>query len=162
MLEGLAGAMENKLEQREILDLRGRAAVANSKMIYRRFKDIFFGKEFEKLKAMGGNIQRVLWASTSTKNPNYRDVKYVEELIGPDSINTMPHQTVMAFYDHGIAKPTIENGMDRVHPLIKKLQSFGIDVDAVCDNLQKEGVKAFSESFKSLIDSIQKKMHMLK
>lgn len=162
MLEGLAGAMENKLEQRDILDLRGKAAVANSKMIYRRFKDIFFGKEFEELKAKGGNIQRVLWASTGTKNPAYRDVKYIEELVGPDSINTIPHQTVMAFYDHGIAKPAIENGMDQAPLLIKKLKSLGVDVDAICDNLQKEGVKSFSDSFKSLIESIHKKVSALK
>ena len=162
MLDLLASAMESKLKQREILDLRGRAAVADSKMIYQRFKEIFFGKEFEELKARGANIQRVLWASTSTKNPNYRDVKYVEELIGPDSINTMPHQTVMGFYDHGVAKPTIENGMDQAPVLIKELKSLGIDVDAVCDNLQKEGVKAFSDSFKSLINSIDKKIKLLR
>lgn len=162
MLEVLADSMESKLDQREILDLRGRAAVANSKMIYKRFKEIFFGGEFEELKAAGGNIQRVLWASTSTKNPNYRDVKYVEELIGPDSINTMPHQTLAAFYDHGAAKTSIENGMSQAPEVVKKLKFFGIDVDAVCNDLQKEGVKAFSESFKSLIDSINKKVNALK
>jgi transaldolase/transaldolase/glucose-6-phosphate isomerase len=81
----------------------------------------------------------------------------VEELIGPYSINTMPHQTAMAFYDHGVAETSIEDGIDQVPEVIKKLKSYGVDVDAVCDDLQKEGVRAFSESFKSLINSIDKK-----
>jgi transaldolase len=140
MLENRVVASEAKLEQRRILDLRGKAAVANSKLIYKRFKELFFTKEFAELKAKGANIQRVLWASTSTKNPDYKDVKYVEELIGPNSINTMPHQTVMAFYDHGVVKTAIENDMDQALEVIKKLQAYGIDVNEVCQERQKEGV----------------------
>lgn len=161
MLDNLAGAGDSKTEQWKILNLRGRAAVANSKVIYQRFKEIFFGTEFGELAKKGANIQRVLWASTSTKNPDYRDVKYVEELIGPHSINTMPHQTVLAFYEHGIVKPAIEDGLNEARTALNELKSFGVDIDVVCDGLQKEGVKAFSDSFNSLIGSIEKKMKVL-
>lgn len=162
MLENLAASGEDKLKQRQLLDMRGKAAVANSKMIYRRFKEIFLGEEFEELRKNGANAQRVLWASTSTKNPDYRDVKYVEELIGPDTINTMPHQTVLAFYDHGVVKNTIEDKADEAQKLFGKLSSFGINIDEICAALQKEGVKSFAESFKSLIASIDKKIKLLK
>lgn len=151
-------SIDKMLESQGALHLRGRAAVANSKMIYQHFKEIFFGREFGELKKKGANIQRVLWASTSTKNPRYKDIKYVEELIGPHSINTMPHQTVLAFYEHGIAKPAIEEGVDEAVKLLTELKSLGIDIDAVCNELQKEGIKTFSDSFTSLVNSIEKKM----
>lgn len=130
----------------EDADLRGRAAVANTKIIYQRFKEIFFGGDFKKISEQGANIQRPLWASTSSKNPNYRDIKYVEELIGPYTINTMPHQTVLAFYDHGAAMHTIENGIAESKKVLAELTARGINMDSVCDDLQKEGIKAFADS----------------
>lgn len=154
--------IDKMLEAKKAAHLSGKAAVANSKMIYQRFKEIFRGRDFTELKKNGANIQRVLWASTSTKNPNYRDVKYVEELIGPDTINTMPHQTVLAFYDHGVVKPAIDRGLDEAKKVISDLRSLGIDVDNVCEDLQKEGVKAFCDSFNSLIGSVEKKMNSVK
>lgn len=162
MLEELANDKDDKNGREELLNLRGKAAIANSKVIYQRFKEIFFNPEFEELKSKGANIQRVLWASTSTKNPGYRDVKYVEELIGPHSINTMPHQTVLSFRDHGVVKPVIEEGLEAVKKVLSNLKNMGIDVDRICNDLQKEGVKAFSESFKSLISAIEKKIKLLK
>jgi transaldolase len=162
MLDMLADEKEDKTGGWEVLDLRGRAAVANSKVIYRRFKEMFFGKEFSELAKKGANIQRVLWASTSTKDPNYKDVKYVEELIGPHSINTMPHQTVLAFYKHGVVRPRIEEGLDKVKMIFDDLNSIGININDICSQLQKEGIKAFSDSFNSLIASIEKKIKILK
>jgi len=161
MLDNLAAAADGKMERRKMLDLKGKAAVANSKMIYKRFKEIFFGGEFSELAKKGARVQRVLWASTSTKNPGYRDVKYVEELIGPHSINTMPHQTVFAFHDHGVVKPCIEKGADRAETVLNELEGLGINIEDVCGGLQKEGIKAFSDSFNALIGSIDKKMKML-
>lgn len=162
ILEELASKKEDKTKKEKILDLRGKAAVANCKMIYQRFKEIFFSGEFNDLREKGANIQRALWASTSTKNPDYRDVRYVEELIGPDSINTMPHQTVLAFHDHGLVRPAIEDDTDGAKRVLAELKSLGIDISGICESLQKEGVEAFSRSFVSLIDSIEKKMNLLK
>jgi len=162
MLDNLAGAQDSKTGSWGILDLRGKAAVANSKMIYKRFKDIFSGDEFSELAKKGARAQRVLWASTSTKNPDYRDVKYVEELIGPNSINTMPHQTVFAFHDHGVVKPCIEEGIDKAKNILDKIEKMGINIEDISNELQKEGVKAFSDSFNSLIGSIEKKMKVLR
>ncbi|MCX5716257.1 MAG: transaldolase [Candidatus Omnitrophica bacterium] len=153
--------IDKMLEEKNAARLCGKAAVANSKIIYRRFKDIFWSKDFEGLKKNGANIQRALWASTSTKNPGYRDVKYVEELIGPDTINTMPHQTVIAFHDHGVVNSNIGQGPDEAKKIRGELRSFGIDINDVCENLQKEGVKAFIDSFNSLIGSIGKKARSL-
>lgn len=143
-------------------DMRGKAAIANSKMIYRKFRDIFMSGEFSGLAEKGANIQRALWASTSTKNPDYRDVIYVEELIGPRTVNTMPPQTLLAFYDHGVVKNTVGQGAEGAAAVIAKLKSIGIDVNEICGQLQTEGVKAFCDSFDSLISSIEKKMNLLK
>ncbi|MDD5449989.1 MAG: transaldolase [Candidatus Omnitrophica bacterium] len=150
-------SIDDLLESRGMGHLKGKAAVANSKLIYRRFKEIFFGPELSKLKKSGAAIQRVLWASTSTKNPSYRDVKYVEELIGPHSINTLPHPTALAFYNHGIVKSTVEEGFDEAKNILKELKSLGIDIDKICDELQGAGIKAFIDSFNSLIASIERK-----
>lgn len=131
-------------------DLKGKIAIANAKMIYRKFKELSFA---------GGNIQRVLWASTSTKNPAYKDLKYVEELIGEKTINTMPPQTISAFLDHGKVELTIESGLDKAKSDLVKLKALGIDIDKVCDEIQAAGVKAFQNSFDKLICSIEQKMH---
>lgn len=151
----------DKMAEARAPGLCGKAAVANSKIIYQRFKKLFLDGEFKDLAKTGARIQRPLWASTGTKNPAYRDVKYVEELIGPYTINTMPHQTVMAFYDHGVVKSVIEDGADQAPAVLKQLKDIGIDVDSICKELQTEGVKSFTDSFTSLIKSIEKKMASL-
>ncbi|MEI8176087.1 MAG: transaldolase [Candidatus Omnitrophota bacterium] len=160
-LDSLASGEDNKLGRWNILSFKNKAAVANSKIVYQRFKELFGAADVAELMKKGARVQRVLWASTSMKDPGLRDVKYVEELIGPDTINTMPHQTLMAFYDHGIVKTTLDSGIEGARKVFKELDMFGISVDRVCVDLQKDGVKAFVESFNSLIHSIEKKMKVL-
>ena len=146
------------LEVRDEKEMQGKAAIANSKMIYQKFKELFSGSDFQELKLKGANIQRALWASTSTKNPIYRDVKYVEELIGQQTINTMPPATIDAFLDHGKVELTIEKDLDRERGYLKKLKNLGIDLDNLCQEIQDAGVKAFQDSFDKLIRSIEKKI----
>ena len=141
--------------------LKGKAAVFYMKMIYKKYREIFSSAEFGALKQKGARLQRVLWASTSTKNPAYRDVKYVEELIGPDTINTMPHETVLAFFDHGAVKQTIKEDMRLAESQLDSLRSLGIDIEKVCDQIQDEGVRKFSESFDSLLSSINQKANQV-
>ncbi|MGB2706444.1 MAG: transaldolase, partial [Candidatus Omnitrophota bacterium] len=119
--------LDKIFEEKKIDELKGKIAVANAKMIYRKFKELDF---------KGGNIQRVLWASTSTKNPSYSDVKYVEELIGTETVNTMPPQTVDAFLDHGRVEVTIEKDLDKARSCLAKLKSLGIDIDETCQEIQ--------------------------
>ncbi len=141
--------LDKLFEEKKIEDLRGEIAVANAKMIYRKFKELDF---------KGGNAQRVLWASTSAKNPSYRDVKYVEELIGAETINTMPPQTVDAFLDHGKVEFTVEKGLDTAEANLAKLRSLGINLDEICQEIQDAGVQAFQNSFNKLIHSIEQKL----
>jgi transaldolase len=109
------------------------------------------------LKAKGGRFQRILWGSSGTKNPKYSDIKYVEELIAPDSINTLPEATIMAFKDHGQAKTTITDGLEEAEKLFPELKSMGIEICEVTDQLEKEGVQLFSDSFFALLKEIAKK-----
>src|SRR5574338_77088 len=134
----------------EALALRGKAAVANAKMAYAAYNEIFGGDEWADLKAAGARVQRCLWASTSTKNPAYRDVLYVEELIGPQTVNTMPLDTIAAFQDHGEVRDTLTEGVDAAHALLDELAAAGIDYDDVVATLEDEGVEKFSESFDEL------------
>lgn len=138
--------------------LNGKIAVANAKCIYERFKGIFSGREFKALQKKGARIQRVLWGSTGTKNPAYSDVKYVDELIGKDTVNTMPQETLNAFLDHGTCQITISEGLDEAGRIIKELNKQGIDLDEVCEQLQIDGVAAFADSFNKLIASINNKI----
>jgi transaldolase len=137
--------------------LMGKAAVANARLAYQDFKQTFQGRRWQALAARGANRQRPLWASTSTKNPTYRDVLYVEELIGPQTVNTMPPQTLAAFKDHGVAQPTLESGLDEAEAVFDRLAQLGIDMQAVTDQLQAEGVKAFADSYDALIEAIDRK-----
>lgn len=150
--------IDKVLENLQNEELKGTIAVANAKMIYQRFKEIIASKEFQDLKSKGANVQRVLWASTSTKNPLYNDVKYVEELIGPQTINTMPPATIDAFFDHGKIGLTIEKDLDKAKSDLTKLKAFGIDIDETCQEIQDDGVKAFQASFDKLIQSIEQKI----
>jgi len=140
-------------------ELRGKIAVANVKVIYQRFKELFNSAEFQKLKTKGANIQRPLWASTSTKNPAYSDVKYVEELIGVQTINTIPPHTINAFLEHGKVELTIESQLDKAKSDLTELKALGIDIDETCREIQNAGVKAFQNSFDKLIRAIKTKMN---
>jgi transaldolase len=135
-------------------DLAGTLAVANAKLAYQRYEAIFAGERWEALAARGATAQRCLWASTSTKNPDYRDVLYVEELIGPDTVNTMPEETIRAFQDHGEVALTLEEGIEEAQAVFARFAEAGIDVDDVTDTLEREGVDKFAESFAELLDGI--------
>jgi transaldolase len=138
-------------------ELKGKLAVANAKLAYQRYKQIFAGPRWDALAARGATPQRCLWASTSTKNPDYRDVMYVEELIGPMTVNTMPEETIRAFQDHGRAAPTLEQGLDEAEGVFDRLAAAGIDYDDVTDTLEREGVQKFADSFAELLEGIQAK-----
>ncbi|MDQ3670070.1 MAG: transaldolase, partial [Actinomycetota bacterium] len=136
--------------------LKGKLAIANARLAYQRYKELFSGERWEFLKSKGASPQRCLWASTSTKNPDYRDVMYVEELIGPDTVNTMPEETIVAFQDHGEVKPkTLEEGIDEARQLLADLERAGVDYDDVTETLEREGVEKFADSFEQLLEKIR-------
>jgi transaldolase/transaldolase/glucose-6-phosphate isomerase len=141
----------------EALALRGKIAVANARVTYKRFEEIFYGEPFEELKARGARVQRPLWASTSTKNPDYRDVLYVDELIGPDTVNTLPPATLDAFRDHGVVRPTLTEDVDQARAQVDRLKELGVDFDAITEKLQVDGVAAFAKSFDDLLGSLKTK-----
>jgi transaldolase len=138
-------------------ELKGRLAVDNAKLAYQSWKEVFAGDRWSALAEKGATPQWCLWASTSTKNPAYSDVLYVESLIGPDTINTMPAETIEAFQDHGDVTLTLERGVDEARRLLEKLAAAGIDYDDVTRTLEKEGVQKFSDSFAELLDGIRAK-----
>ncbi len=139
-------------------DLNGKLAIANAKLAYRHWQETFSGPRWEFLAGKGATTQRCLWASTSTKNPEYRDVMYVEELIGPETVNTMPAETIVAFQDHGkAAANTITKDLDKAEKLLEQLAEVGVDYDDVVATLEAEGVQKFSDSFAELLDGIRAK-----
>jgi transaldolase len=138
-------------------DLKGKLAVANAKLAYQTYKELFSGADWERLEEAGASPQRCLWASTSTKNPDYRDVVYVEELIGPQTVNTMPRETVEAFQDHGQVKDTLEADVDEARRTLERFAEAGIDYDDVVAVLEREGVEKFAKSFRELIDGVASK-----
>lgn len=137
--------------------LQGRAAIANARLAYRLFRSRFSGKRWEALAAKGAQLQRPLWASTSTKNPAYRDVLYVEQLIGPDTVNTMPPATLEAFRDHGITARTVDGDLEDAERLLGEVRALGIDLDQVTDQLLTEGLASFQKSFDTLIAGLERK-----
>jgi len=142
----------------EALALRGKLAVANARIAYQHYQQVFGGERWEALEAKGALPQRCLWASTSTKNPAYRDVLYVEELIGPHTVNTMPEETIQAFEDHGdVRGDTVLEGVNEAHLLLEQLASVGVDYDDVVATLEQEGVQKFADSFKELLDGVRTK-----
>jgi transaldolase len=143
------------------LALRGKLAIANAKLAYQHYKQVVASERWQVLEANGATRQRCLWASTSTKNPEYRDVMYVEELIGPETVNTMPEETIQAFQDHGVVADTLEQGLDHAAGLLDKLRKVGIDYGDVTDVLEKEGVQKFTDSFVELKDGIRAKREVL-
>jgi len=152
-------ATEKDAAKRMLLsDLKGKAAIANSKRVYRAFTEIFGATRFQTLKNQGAYVQKPLWASTSCKNPSYSDLIYVEPLVGRDTVNTLPQNTWEALLAHGeIRQDSVEEGMTEVEATIAGLKSVGIDIHAVCDRLQKDGVKSFVNSFESLMTTLEKK-----
>ncbi|MFZ1154231.1 MAG: transaldolase [Solirubrobacteraceae bacterium] len=142
-------------------DLKGRLAVANAKLAYRHYQHIFQGPRWDYLAGKGATPQRVLWASTSTKNPNYPDTLYVDELIGPDTINTMPEETVRAFQDHGSPRPSLHEGLSEAQAVFDELAKAGVDYDDVTNTLEREGVEKFEDAFRELLDSLAAKLGKL-
>ena len=142
-------------------DLQGRLAIANAKLAYEQYLAVFAEARWEALAAQGARPQRCLWASTSTKNPAYRDVLYVEELIGPNTVNTMPLETIEAFQDHGIVRDTLTEGIDDARALLVELGEAGVDYDDVVEVLEREGVEKFAESFAELLEGIEAKRAVL-
>jgi len=142
-------------------DLEGKLAVANAKLAYQHYKAVFAGPRWEYLAGKGATPQRVLWASTSTKNPAYRDTMYVEELIGPDTVNTMPEQTIRDFQDHGKPAPRLEQGVEQARQLLEELAAAGVDYDDLTDTLEREGVEKFSASFDELLAALAAKQTAL-
>jgi transaldolase/glucose-6-phosphate isomerase len=156
-LEERIQAAESELERERLGALKGKAGVANAKIAYARYQELFSGSRWEALAAKGARVQRCLWASTSTKNPDYRDVLYAEELIGPDTVNTMPQSTLDAFREHGIVAATLTQGVDEAQAHIRELENVGIDFRAVTDELQVQGVKLFADSYEKARATVEEK-----
>ena len=159
---------DKRLEEVGREDLQGKLAVANAKLAYQAFEEIFSGEDWEFLESKGATKQRPLWASTSTKNPEYGDVMYVEELAGPATVNTMPTDTFEAFMDHGEVRSTspggspIEENLDEARTLIVRLREAGVDYEDVTEVLEKEGVQKFADSFDELLEGIKNKSRRIK
>ena len=141
--------------------MQGKTAIANAKRAYALYKEVFFTPRFEKLRKLGAQPQRLLWASTGTKNPEFSDVLYIDSLIGPDTVNTVPPATYKAFKDHGTAAPTLEHGLADAEQHLTALEGLGIDMKQVTEQLEKDGVKLFADSFNELLDAIEIKLKTL-
>ena len=148
-------------EKERLRMLKGRAAIANAKLAYRLFRQKFAGPRWEALAAKGARVQRPLWASTSTKNPEYRDVMYVEELIGPDTVDTMPPATIDAFADHGVVEKTVDRKVPAAEGLLKEIEAAGISMREVTDKLLVDGIASFQKSFDDLIAGLESKVGSL-
>lgn len=144
-------------------DLYGKLGIANAKLAYARYRELFSADNeiWRELSAAGANAQRCLWASTSTKNPTYRDVLYVEELIGPETVNTMPAPTLLAFQDHGRVAETLTQGVDEAQRLLERLAEVGIDYEDVVETLEREGIEKFNAAFAKLLAGLEEKRHAL-
>ncbi|HXK61648.1 MAG TPA: transaldolase [Acidobacteriota bacterium] len=144
------------------LDLRGKIAITNAKIVYRRFREIFYGDAFSKQRDRGARVQRPLWASTSTKNPQYRDVVYVEELIGADTVNTLPPATLEAFRDHGrVRGATVMEGLAESEQELRQLADLGIDLNSIAEQLQKDGIKSFASAYGKVLAALDKRCELI-
>jgi transaldolase len=161
LLEARIKATSDSAEQQKFKSLEGKAAIANARLVYQEFKRIFNTPRFETLKHSGAHVQRPLWASTSTKNPAYRDVLYAEELIGPDTVDTMPLETIENFRDHGRVSRTIENDIPQAEAEFAALEEVGIHYNQVTQQLQDEGVQKFADSFHELFKGIESKKQVI-
>jgi transaldolase len=153
---------DKELEAMGNKTLQGKIAIANSKVAYELSHGIFSGERWNKLKSKGAKVQRLLWASTGTKNPDYSDTLYVDELIGAETVNTIPPATLDAFLDHGILSVTLDKNLKEAKEKLTTLAHLGIDLDKITDKLQTDGVKSFADSFDSLLKSISEKVETLK
>jgi len=162
LLEDKIKATSDTNEQQKLKALEGKAAIANARLVYQEFKRIFNSPRFESLKQAGANLQRPLWASTSTKNPAYRDVLYAEELVGPNTVDTMPLETIENFHDHGNARVTIENDLQGAKDIFTSLEAVGIHYNQVTQQLLDEGVKKFADAFHQLFNDIKSKQQGIK
>lgn len=162
LLEDKIKASNSAEEQTQLKKLEGKAAIANARLVYKEFQNIFGSPRFETLKHSGAHVQRPLWASTSTKNPAYRDVLYAEELIGPDTVDTMPLETIVNFRDHGVVARTIENDLAGAKADLDALEKIGIHYNQVTQQLQDEGVQKFADSFRQLFEGIESKQKAIK
>jgi transaldolase/transaldolase/glucose-6-phosphate isomerase len=145
------------LKQKKLDDLVGEVAIASAKVAYEKYKDVFFGERFKKLEKLGAKKQKVLWASTSTKDPSFSDVKYVEALIGPNTINTLPLETIDDFRDHGKVQDHLENNLMHSKMVLQKLKENDIDIDEVTQKLEEEGIQKFNKSYETLLKAIESK-----
>jgi transaldolase len=152
---------DKRLEAAGATGLQGKLAIANAKLAYRHYLEAFGGARWEYLLGKGATPQRVLWASTSTKNPAYPDTLYVDELIGPDTVNTMPEETIKDFQDHGSAQPRLQSGIEEAERLFEELKDAGVDYDDITDTLEREGVEKFSASFEELFEALEAKQRSL-
>ena len=141
----------------DLTGLRGKIAIANAKLAYQRYKRLFAGARWEKLRAEGARVQRLLWASTGTKNPAYSDVLYIEGLVAPETISTMPPATMDAFRDHGRVQPTLEENIEQARQVMATLEKSGISIDSVTAKLVEEGVQIFADAFDKLLDAVARK-----
>jgi len=158
LIDDLVAKERDEKRKVSALSMKGRAAVANSQLIYKNYSDIFGSEDFRRLQEKGTQLQRVLWGSTSTKNPDYSDIKYVSELIGRNTVNTMPEPTFYAFLDHGRVSDALNiDKLSDTPKVFEALEGFSIGIDAICSQLLKEGVAAFNKSFDSLLNSIGNK-----
>jgi transaldolase len=143
------------LDEKGLGDLNGEVAIASAKKAYEIYKRVFSGERWEKLAAQGAQVQRLLWASTSSKNPAFKDTKYVEALIGADTVDTVPLETIEAFRDHGVAENTLETGMDKATETLDRLKAEGIDIDKITQQLEDEGIEKFNKPFEKLLQAIE-------
>jgi transaldolase len=142
-------------------NLKGKLAIANARLAYAHYLEVFSGPRWEYLKGKGATPQRVLWASTSVKNPDYPDTLYVEQLLGPETVNTMPEETIMAYQDHGEPQARIESGLDDARRVFDDLAAAGLDYDDLTDTLEREGVEKFSDAFDELMQTLSSKRDSL-
>ena len=157
-VDTMADKVLESLGTAQALSLLGKVAIANSKIVYQRFLQIFHGEGFAALRQRGARVQRPLWASTGTKNPKYSDVLYVENLIGPETVNTLPPETLKAFRDHGkIIEDAVRESLDEAAAVLGRLRAVGIDLDAITERLQQDGVASFAASFDQLLAALEKK-----
>ena len=152
----------NSEQQQQLGALQGKIAIANARLVYQEFKRLFSGPRFEALKQHGAHVQRPLWASTSTKNPAYRDILYAEELVGPDTVDTMTLKTIESFRDHGRVRRSVEDDLLQTRAELAALEKVGISYDQVTQQLQDEGVQRFADSFHMLFACIEDKRKAFK
>jgi transaldolase len=162
LLEDKINVTSANAEQRQLRALQGKIAIANARLVYQEFKRLFSGPRFEALQQQGARVQRPLWASTSTKNPSYRDILYAEELIGPDTVDTMTLKTIDSFRDHGNVRLSVEDDIPKARAQLAALESVGISYDRVTRQLEDEGVQRFADSFNKLFACIEDKRAALK